>query len=81
MTSFTIGRLHEQALLFNKSRPGLWGVGRLGVIGRSTKKGNGFVGVELSDLLSPETLKVCRRELPRLNPPFAQSELFRGPTS
>ena len=40
---------------------------------------NGFVGIEFSDLFTPNTLKVNCGQFPGLNPPLPKRDLFRSP--
>src|SRR5215208_5368084 len=73
--------LFKPPLLFDEARPGLWGVWRTRVIRRFAKKRNGFVGVEFSDLLTPDTLQILAGEFPSLGPSSAKRDLFRSPIS
>src|SRR5215212_7543023 len=79
--SFTARCLFEPPLLFDEARPGLWSVWRTRVIRRFAKKRNGFVCVEFSNLLTPDTLQVLAGEFPYLHPSLTEGELFRSPIS
>ncbi len=47
-----------------------------------TRKGERWlIGIEFSNLLAPDTLQILPGESPRLDPFFAERDLFRSPIS
>src|SRR6185369_11743742 len=79
--SSTFRCLFEPSLLFNQTGPWLWCVRWFRVIAGPAKKRNGFVGIEFSDLFTPNTLKINCGQFPRLNPSLPKRDLFRSPIS
>src|SRR3990172_3271900 len=80
MPSVTAGRLHEPSLLFDQAGTRVGCTGGTRVVGGTAEQSDGSINVECPNLLTTDSLQVRPRELPSLDPPFAESNLLRSPT-
>jgi hypothetical protein len=79
ITSIAGGQLHEPSLLFDETRSRFRSARRTSIVSRTAKQLDRSVGIEFTQLLPVNSLEVLARELPRLDPPLAESNLIRCP--